>query len=110
MAKMRAMVVSKPGGPLEAVERDLPQPGPEEVRLRVLACGVCHSNSVTVEKLFPFIQFPRVPGHEVIGVVDALGPGVKGFQVGDRAGVGWFGGSCGYCRHCRRNSPSPARR
>ncbi len=104
MAKMRAMVVSKPGGPLEAVERDLPEPGPEEVRLRVLACGVCHSDSVTVEKLFPFIQYPRVPGHEVIGVVDALGPGVRGFQVGDRAGVGWFGGSCGYCRHCRRDS------
>ena len=104
MAKMRAMVVTKPGGPLEAVERDLPEPGPEELRLRVLACGVCHSDSVTVEKLFPFIQYPRVPGHEVVGVVDALGPGVKGFKVGDRAGVGWFGGSCGYCRHCRRDA------
>ena len=104
MAKMRAMVVSKPGGPLEAVELDLPEPGPEEIRLRVLACGVCHSDSVTVDKLFPFIQYPRIPGHEVIGVVDALGPGVKGFKVGDRAGVGWFGGSCGYCRHCRRDS------
>jgi len=104
MAKMRAIVVSKPGGPLEAVERDLPEPGPEEVRIRVLACGVCHSDSVTVEKLFPFIQYPRVPGHEVIGVVDALGPGVKGFKVGERAGVGWFGGSCGYCGHCRRDS------
>jgi D-arabinose 1-dehydrogenase-like Zn-dependent alcohol dehydrogenase len=104
MAKMRAMVVSKPGGPLEAVERDLPEPGPEELRIRVIACGVCHSDSVTVEKLFPFVEFPRVPGHEVIGVVDALGPGVKGFKVGDRAGVGWFGGSCGYCRHCRRDA------
>jgi len=104
MAKMRAMVVSKPGGPLEAVVRDLPEPGPEEVRIRVIACGVCHSDAVTVEKMFPFIQFPRVPGHEVIGVVDALGAGVKGFKVGDRAGVGWFGGSCGYCRHCRRDA------
>ncbi len=104
MAKMRAMVVSKKGGPLEAVERDLPEPGPEEIRIRVLACGVCHSDSLTVEKLLPFIQYPRVPGHEVIGVVDALGPGVQGFNVGDRAGVGWFGGSCGYCRHCRRDS------
>jgi alcohol dehydrogenase len=104
MAKMRAMVVSKPGGPLEAVERDLPEPGPEELRIRVIACGVCHSDSVTVEKLFPFIEYPRVPGHEVIGVVDALGTGVKGFKVGDRTGVGWFGGSCGYCRHCRRDA------
>ncbi|MGO9423374.1 alcohol dehydrogenase [Roseiarcus sp.] len=104
MAKMRAMVVSKPGGPLEAVERDLPEPGPEELRIRVIACGVCHSDAVTVQKLFPFIQYPRVPGHEVMGVVDALGLGVKGFKVGDRAGVGWFGGSCGYCRHCRRDA------
>ncbi len=104
MAKMRAMVVSKPGGPLEAVERDLPEPGPEELRIRVIACGVCHSDSVTVEKLLPFIQYPRVPGHEVMGVVDALGPGVKGFKVGERVGVGWFGGSCGYCRHCRRDA------
>jgi D-arabinose 1-dehydrogenase-like Zn-dependent alcohol dehydrogenase len=104
MAKMRAMVVSKRGGPLEAVERDLPEPGPEELRIRVIACGVCHSDSVTVEKLFPFIQYPRVPGHEVVGDVDALGPDVKGFAVGDRVGVGWFGGSCGYCRHCRRDS------
>ncbi len=104
MAKMRAMVVSKRGGPLELVERDLPEPGPDEIRIRVLACGVCHSDSVTVERLFPFIQYPRAPGHEVIGVVDAIGPGVRGFNVGDRAGVGWFGGSCGYCRHCRRDS------
>jgi D-arabinose 1-dehydrogenase-like Zn-dependent alcohol dehydrogenase len=104
MAKMRAMVVSKQGGPLEPVEPDLPEPGPEELRLRVLACGVCHSDSVTVEKVFPFVRYPRVPGHEVIGVVDALGPGVKGFKVGERAGVGWFGGSCGYCRHCRRDA------
>ena len=104
MAKMHAMVVSKQGGPLERVERDLPEPGPDELRIRVLACGVCHSDSVTVEKLFPFIEYPRVPGHEVIGVVDALGPGVEGFEVGDRAGVGWFGGSCGYCRRCRRDA------
>jgi D-arabinose 1-dehydrogenase-like Zn-dependent alcohol dehydrogenase len=104
MAKMRAMVVSKPGGPLEVVERDVPEPGPEEIRIRVLACGVCHSDAVTVQKLLPSIRYPRVPGHEVMGVVDALGPGVKGFKVGDRVGVGWFGGSCGYCRHCRRDA------
>lgn len=104
MAKMRAMVVTKPSGPFEMVERDIPEPGLEEIRLKVLACGVCHSDSVTVEKLFPFIQYPRAPGHEVIGVVDALGPGVKGFKLGERVGVGWFGGSCGYCSHCRRDT------
>ena len=73
MAKMRAMVVHKVGGPLVAEERDIPVPGPEEMRIRVQACGVCHSDSVTVQSLVPGIQYPRVPGHEVIGVVDARG-------------------------------------
>jgi alcohol dehydrogenase len=104
MAKMRAMVVHKVGGPLVAEERDVPVPGPEEIRIRVHACGVCHSDSVTVQRLLPFIQYPRVPGHEVIGVVEALGESVKGWSVGARAGVGWFGGSCGYCGHCRRDA------
>ena len=104
MAKMRAMVVQKVGGPLIAEERDIPVPGHEEIRIRVQACGVCHSDSVTVQGLVPGIQYPRVPGHEVIGVVDALGAGVKGWSVGARAGVGWFGGSCGYCGRCRRDS------
>ncbi|MBV8103827.1 MAG: alcohol dehydrogenase catalytic domain-containing protein [Hyphomicrobiales bacterium] len=105
MAKMRAMVVQKVGGPLIAEDRDLPVPGHEEIRIRVQACGVCHSDSVTVQSLVPGIQYPRVPGHEVIGVVDALGAGVKGWSAGARAGVGWFGGSCGYCGRCRRDSP-----
>ena len=74
------------------------------MRIRVQACGVCHSDVVTVQGLFPIVQYPRVPGHEVIGVVDALGEGVHGWEVGARAGVGWFGGSCGYCRHCRRDN------
>ncbi len=104
MTKMRAMVVRKRGGPLEAEERDVPVPGPEEMRIRVQACGVCHSDVVTVLGLFPNVRYPRVPGHEVIGVVDALGEGVHGWSVGARAGVGWFGGSCGYCRRCRRDN------
>jgi D-arabinose 1-dehydrogenase-like Zn-dependent alcohol dehydrogenase len=104
MAKMRAMVVPKAGGKLQAEERELPLPGHEEIRIRVQACGVCHSDVLTVQGLMPGIQYPRIPGHEVIGVVDALGDGVKGWSVGARAGVGWFGGSCGYCSRCRRDS------
>ena len=104
MAKMRAMVVRKKGGPLEAEERDIPVPGPEEMRIRVLACGVCHSDVATVQGLFPNVTYPRVPGHEVIGIVDAIGASVHGWAVGARAGVGWFGGSCGYCRRCRRDT------
>src|SRR5271165_2219413 len=103
MEKMRAMVVHKAGGPLEAEERDIPVPGHDEILVRVQACGVCRSDALTVEGLMP-IRYPRVPGHEVIGVVDALGSGVKGWSVGARAGVGWFGGSCGYCSRCRRDS------
>jgi len=104
MAKMRAMVVRQRGGPFVAEERDVPSPGPDEMRIRTQACGVCHSDVVTVQGLFPTIQYPRVPGHEVVGVVDAVGAGVHGWSVGQRAGVGWFGGSCGYCRQCRRDS------
>jgi D-arabinose 1-dehydrogenase-like Zn-dependent alcohol dehydrogenase len=104
MAKMRAMIVRKAGGPLQAEERDLPAPGREELRIRVQACGVCHSDSFTVEGLMPGIQYPRIPGHEVIGVTDAIGEGVQGWSVDARAGVGWFGGSCGYCGRCRRDN------
>jgi alcohol dehydrogenase len=102
MAKMRAMIVQKPGGPLQMEERDLPAPGPHEVRIRVQACGVCHSDALTVRGLMPGLKYPRVPGHEVIGAIDAIGPDVAGWEVGARVGVGWFGGSCGYCGHCRR--------
>ena len=103
MPKMRAMIVPVRGGRFRLEERDLPQPGRHEVRIRVQACGVCHSASVTVEGLMPGITYPRVPGHEVIGVIDALGADVEGWEVGARVGVGWFGGSCGYCAHCRRS-------
>ena len=102
MSTMRAFAVPKAGSKLEMIERDLPTPGPGEVGLRVAACGVCHSDSVTVEGLMPGITYPRVPGHEVIGTVEEIGPDVVGWEVGMRVGVGWFGGSCGYCARCRR--------
>lgn len=101
MAKMRAVQVSRAGGPLELVERDVPDPGPGEVRIAIEACGVCHSDVLTKEGLFPGIQYPRVPGHEVIGLVDAVGAGVTRLKAGQRVGVGWNGGYCGQCRHCR---------
>ena len=100
--KMRAVQVTKAKGPFEMVEREIPAPGPGDVRIKVQACGVCHSDVLTKEGLWPGIVYPRVPGHEVAGMVDALGDGVKGWKVGDRVGVGWFGGSCGYCDSCRR--------
>jgi D-arabinose 1-dehydrogenase-like Zn-dependent alcohol dehydrogenase len=102
MSKMRAMIVPELRGRFRMEERDLPIPARHEVRIRVHACGVCHSDSVTVEGLMPGLTYPRVPGHEVIGVIDALGPDVDGWKVGARVGVGWFGGSCGHCPNCRR--------
>jgi D-arabinose 1-dehydrogenase-like Zn-dependent alcohol dehydrogenase len=101
MPKMRVAQVSRPKGPFELVERDIPEPAAGKVRVKVQACGVCHSDSVTKEGLFPNIEYPRVPGHEVIGTVDAVGPGVAGWQPGQRVGVGWHGGNCGYCDACR---------
>jgi len=103
MPKMRAMTVPKPKARLELVEREIPTPGRYEVLIKVQACGVCHSDSVTVEGLFPGIQYPRVPGHEVIGRIEAVGADVEGWSAGTRAGVGWSPGYCGYCDHCRRN-------
>ena len=102
MPKMRAVQVSAPGAPLEIVERDIPNPAPGYVRIKVQACGICHSDSVTKDGLFPGIQYPRVPGHEVVGVIDAVAPGVPRWQAGQRVGVGWNGGFCGYCDNCRR--------
>jgi propanol-preferring alcohol dehydrogenase len=87
-------------GRLELTEKTLQAPGPSKVRIRVEACGVCHSDSGTVEALFP-IDWPRVPGHEAVGRIDAVGPGVQGWVVGQRVGVGFLGGSCGYCEFCR---------
>src|ERR1700680_4140725 len=87
-------------GRLELARKPIRNPGPGEVRIRVEACGVCHSDSGTVEGQFP-IDWPRVPGHEVVGWIDALGSGVQGWAVGQRVGVGFLGGSCGYCEFCR---------
>jgi len=102
VTKMRAVQLTKAGGPLELVEREIPAPGAGKVRIKVQACGVCHSDSLTKEGRWPGLQYPRVPGHEVVGVVDALGAGVAGWTVGQRVGVGWHGGHCGRCDSCRR--------
>jgi D-arabinose 1-dehydrogenase-like Zn-dependent alcohol dehydrogenase len=99
---MRAVQIPRAGGALELVERPIPDPGPGQIRIKVQACGVCHSDSVAKEGYWPGIQYPLVPGHEVAGVVDALGQGVAGWTEGQRAGVGWNGGYCGYCENCRR--------
>jgi D-arabinose 1-dehydrogenase-like Zn-dependent alcohol dehydrogenase len=99
---MRVVQVSKPGSPLKLVERPVPEPGPGKVRIKVEACGICHSDAFTVEGQYPGIVYPRVPGHEISGRVDALGPGVTAWRVGQRVGVGWHGGHCGVCVNCRR--------
>lgn len=102
MATTRVVQVPTKGAAFELVERELPNPGPGEVRIKVQACGVCHSDSIAKEGLFPNISYPIVPGHEVAGVIDARGEGVIGWTVGTRVGVGWFGGHCGRCEPCRR--------
>jgi alcohol dehydrogenase len=102
MARMRAMIVSEAGGKLLMVERDLPEPNRHEVRIKVQACGVCHSDALTIQGGMPGLVYPRIPGHEVIGVIDVVGSDVEGWRIGSRVGVGWFGGSCGYCGNCRR--------
>ena len=100
--RARYVQVEKAGAPLELVTRDVPAPGLGEVRVRVEACGVCHSDSITVAGLFPFIRYPRVPGHEVVGKVDSVGEGVVQWKAGQRVGIGWYGGNCRRCEPCRR--------
>jgi D-arabinose 1-dehydrogenase-like Zn-dependent alcohol dehydrogenase len=102
MAKMKVVQVSKPKGEWELVERDIPQPGPRQVRIKVEACGICHSDMLVKDGLWPGLQFPRVPGHEIAGKIDALGADVTSWQVGQRVGVGWHGGHCFVCEPCRR--------
>jgi D-arabinose 1-dehydrogenase-like Zn-dependent alcohol dehydrogenase len=103
MSSMRAVQVTRPGGPLELVERPIPEPGPGSVRIKVQACGICHSDSMTVEGLWPGLAYPRVPGHEVIGVIDAIGRDVPPrWRTGQRVGVGWHAWHCGWCDPCRR--------
>jgi D-arabinose 1-dehydrogenase-like Zn-dependent alcohol dehydrogenase len=96
------MQVAAPGGAFELVQKTFPEPGPGQVRIRVQACGVCHSDSLTKLGLWPGLQYPRVPGHEVAGVVDAVGPDVPLFKAGQRVGLGWHGGHCNFCPPCRR--------
>jgi D-arabinose 1-dehydrogenase-like Zn-dependent alcohol dehydrogenase len=99
---MKAAQVPKPGADFEIVEREIPKPGAGEVRIQVQACGICHSDVLTKEGQWPGIQYPRVPGHEVAGIIDEPGDGVSGWNKGQRVGVGWHGGHDGTCRACRR--------
>ena len=102
MSKMRVVQVPRPNASFEIVEREIPEPPDGSVRIKIQACGICHSDSLVREGTFPGIQYPRVPGHEVVGLIDAIGPGVSGWARGQRVGVGWHGGHCGYCDSCRR--------
>jgi len=102
MPKMKVAQVAKAGADFEIVEREIPQPGMGQVRIRVQACGVCHSDVLTKEGLWPGIVYPRVPGHEVAGIIDEAGPGVTQWTKGQRVGVGWHGGQDGTCLACRR--------
>jgi alcohol dehydrogenase len=104
MSTYRAAQVAAAGGPFEIVEREAQKPGPGHVRIAVDACGICHSDVGFVDAVFPGVRFPLVPGHEIAGHVEELGEGAQsqGWQVGDRVGVGWFGGSCGHCTPCRQ--------
>ncbi|MBV8214549.1 MAG: alcohol dehydrogenase catalytic domain-containing protein [Verrucomicrobia bacterium] len=99
---MTVAQISKAGGDFELVERDIPEPGPGQVRIKVEACGVCHSDVFVKEGLWPGLQYPRVPGHEIAGRLDALGAGVTAWEIGQRVGVGWHGGHDFVCESCRR--------
>ncbi len=102
MQRMNAVQVSRPGGNFEPVERTVPEPGPGQVRIKVEACGVCHSDQLVKEGHWPGITYPRVPGHEVVGRIDGVGSGVTAWRAGERVGVGWHGGHCFQCDACRR--------
>ena len=99
---MKAVQISKPGGNFEVVERPIPEPGRGQVRIKVEACGICHSDALVKEGLWPGLQFPRVPGHEIAGRIDKIGPEVTLWKQGQRVGVGWHGGHCFECEPCRR--------
>ena len=101
MKTMRAVQVPGPRGSFELVERRVPEAGAGSVRIKVQACGVCHSDFLTKEGMWP-MEYPRIPGHEIAGIIDAIGPGVSGWTPGQRVGVGWYGGHCGHCDSCRR--------
>jgi D-arabinose 1-dehydrogenase-like Zn-dependent alcohol dehydrogenase len=101
MSQMKAVQVAKANGSLEVVSREVPAPGRGEVLIKVQACGICHSDYFTVAGIYP-ISYPRVPGHEVVGTVEAVGTDVPDWKAGMRVGVGWHGGHCGHCQSCRR--------
>jgi alcohol dehydrogenase, propanol-preferring len=100
--KMRAVQVAKAGGPFELVQKDVPEPAAREVRIRVEACGICHSDAIVKGGAYPGLALPRVPGHEIAGRIDAVGADVVGWKPGDRVGVGWHGGHCFRCTPCRK--------
>jgi D-arabinose 1-dehydrogenase-like Zn-dependent alcohol dehydrogenase len=102
MKRMRAAQISKAGGDWELVEREIPEPGAGEVRVKVEACGICHSDMFVKDGLWPGLQYPRIPGHEIAGRIDALGAGVSEWKTDQRVGVGWHGGHCFKCDNCRR--------
>lgn len=102
MAQMKSAQISKPGADFEIVERAIPEPDAGHVRIQVQACGICHSDVLTKDGLWPGIEYPRVPGHEVAGIIDELGEGVTTWKKGQRVGVGWHGGQDNTCRECRR--------
>jgi D-arabinose 1-dehydrogenase-like Zn-dependent alcohol dehydrogenase len=102
VATMKVAQVSKPGADFQIVEREMPTPNAGQVRIKVHACGVCHSDVLTKEGMWPGLTYPRIPGHEVAGVIDAVGPGITAWQKGQRVGVGWHGGQDNTCRECRR--------
>jgi alcohol dehydrogenase, propanol-preferring len=101
MAKMRAVQISKAGGAFEPVERDIPEPAPNQVRIKVEACGICHSDAVVKAGAYPGMKLPRIPGHEIAGRIDAVGARAGNWKTGDRVGVGWHGGHCFVCNACR---------
>lgn len=104
MSTMRAIVVREAGAPLELEQREIPEARAGEALVRVHACGICHSDQLAKEGWYPGVTYPLVPGHEIAGEIAALGDGVQGWAVGQRVGVGWFGGNCGHCEWCRRGS------
>src|SRR5260370_8934212 len=104
MSKMKAVQVSKPGGNFELVERNLPEPARNQVRIKVEACGICHSDSLVKEGLWPGLQYPRVPGHEIARRIDAVGENVTAWTKGQPVGVGWHGGQCFGCEQTRRGA------
>ncbi len=105
MSLMRAVQVSAPGADFELIRKEIPEPKENEVRIKVQACGICHGDAVVKEGHFPGIKYPRVPGHEVVGTIDKLGPNVSFWEIGQRVGVGWYGGPCLKCEACRKGDP-----